>query len=75
APTAGLWEGQTDEDELGASYETIDGILRRLIDEGMSAEETAEEMDVKKELVESFDKMHERSEHKRTMPEYPEFGR
>ena len=27
APSAGLWEGQTDEDELGISYEDLDDIL------------------------------------------------
>ena len=26
-PTAGLWQGQTDEDELGVTYETIDRVL------------------------------------------------
>ena len=26
-PSAGLWSGQTDEDELGLTYETIDGVL------------------------------------------------
>ncbi|MCK4927145.1 MAG: NAD(+) synthase, partial [Candidatus Aenigmarchaeota archaeon] len=30
APTAGLWEGQTDEDELGMSYENLDLILAGL---------------------------------------------
>jgi len=29
APTAGLWEGQTDEEELGATYEEIDNCLKR----------------------------------------------
>jgi len=29
APSAGLWNGQTDEEQLGASYETIDYILKR----------------------------------------------
>ena len=29
-PTAGLWDGQTDEAELGASYDTLDRILRGL---------------------------------------------
>ena len=28
APSAGLWEGQTDEEELGASYEEIDKCLK-----------------------------------------------
>jgi NAD+ synthase len=29
-PTAGLWDGQTDEEELGAPYEVVDRILRGL---------------------------------------------
>lgn len=29
-PTAGLWGGQTDEDELGISYDELDNILRAL---------------------------------------------
>ena len=32
-PTAGLWDGQTDEDELGLSYAEIDEILFHLVDE------------------------------------------
>lgn len=32
-PTAGLWPGQTDEGELGITYETIDKILIMLVDE------------------------------------------
>jgi NAD+ synthase len=32
-PTAGLWAGQTDEDELGLTYAEIDKILFKLVDE------------------------------------------
>jgi NAD+ synthase len=32
-PTAGLWAGQTDEDELGLTYAEIDEILFKLVDE------------------------------------------
>ncbi len=32
-PTAGLWPGQTDESELGVSYEMADWILTMLVDE------------------------------------------
>jgi NAD+ synthase len=32
-PTAGLWPGQTDESELGVSYEMADQILMMLVDE------------------------------------------
>jgi NAD+ synthase len=34
APSADLWQGQTDEDEIGVRYEQIDAILRRLVDDG-----------------------------------------
>ncbi len=32
-PTAGLWQGQTDEGELGVTYEVADKILTMLVDE------------------------------------------
>ena len=32
-PSADLWDGQTDEDELGLSYAEIDEILFHLVDE------------------------------------------
>jgi len=38
-PTAGLWHGQTDEGELGITYEKIDQILFLLVDERKSKEE------------------------------------
>ena len=30
APSAGLWDGQTDEDEMGISYKDLDNVLFRL---------------------------------------------
>jgi len=74
-PTAGLWEGQTDEGELGASYETIDAILRPLVEEGLSVEETAERTGASVERVERFEQMMEQSEHKRARPPYPSVRR
>ena len=38
-PSADLWIGQTDEDELGYSYDEIDKYLYQMIDEKKSAEE------------------------------------
>ncbi len=32
-PTAGLWTGQTDEGELGLTYDAADAILEMLVDE------------------------------------------
>lgn len=39
APTAGFWEGQTDEGEFGFSYKEADEILSLLVDEKKSIEE------------------------------------
>jgi NAD+ synthase len=42
APSADLWPGQTDEDELGFSYETADEVLYLLFDMGLRPEEVIE---------------------------------
>ncbi|MCL4314592.1 MAG: NAD(+) synthase [Candidatus Thermoplasmatota archaeon] len=56
-PTAGLWEGQTDEGEIGISYDEIDRQLK-------SIESSAEGKNVSKRILE----MIASSEHKRRMP-------
>ncbi len=38
-PTADLWVGQTDEGELGVSYDMIDRVLYLMIDRGMARDE------------------------------------
>ncbi|GAB3690679.1 NAD+ synthase [Salinarchaeum chitinilyticum] len=70
-PTAGLWAGQTDEAELGLSYEDLDPILALHVDGPLSADATARELDVDPETVERVRELHERSEHKRAMPPAP----
>lgn len=55
-PSAGLWEGQSDEDEIGLSYEEIDASLRQLELQGWQAIKPVEEKVL--ELV-------KKSEHKR----------
>lgn len=42
APSADLWPGQTDEDELGLSYERLDRLLYWLVDRRRSPAELAE---------------------------------
>jgi NAD+ synthase len=56
APSAGLWEGQSDEEEIGLSYEKIDAALRSLEVLGWQATTPIEEKVL--ELV-------RKSEHKR----------
>ncbi|OQY30781.1 MAG: NAD(+) synthetase [Anaerolineaceae bacterium 4572_5.1] len=38
-PSADLWPGQTDEDDLGFTYEEVDNLLYRLIEESATVEE------------------------------------
>ncbi|RLI91256.1 MAG: NAD+ synthase [Candidatus Altiarchaeales archaeon] len=68
-PSAGLWKGQTDEGELGASYRDIDRILHLLVDKKYSIEKTAEKLKVDIELIKSIYSRMNRNEHKRVMPE------
>jgi len=42
-PTADLWKGQTDEDELGIDYPTADAILIRLVDRRLPLEGVVKE--------------------------------
>ena len=71
-PTAGLWEGQTDEDELGISYRLLDEILWRLVDLKMEKERIAEELEIPIERVQYVEALVKRSEHKRHLPIGPE---
>ncbi|MFC7063899.1 NAD(+) synthase [Halobacillus seohaensis] len=56
-PSAELWEGQSDEEEMGISYNAIDAYLR------------GETINAKDEKV--LKNLHERSEHKRQVPDGP----
>ncbi|MFH1750970.1 MAG: NAD+ synthase, partial [Candidatus Micrarchaeota archaeon] len=66
-PTAGLWEGQTDEKELGVPYADIDRILVARFDLGMPWAEISNYFAEKKVL--RVKELHEQSEHKRRVPD------
>ena len=66
-PTAGLWPGQTDEEEIGISYDELDRILYRLVDLRKKPEEVvAEGFDQAR--VRRIIEMIKKSEFKRKMP-------
>jgi NAD+ synthase len=67
-PSAGLWEGQSDEDDLGISYQLLDEILYRLVDLKMEKNKIAEELNVPIEKVKHVENLVKRSEHKRRLP-------
>lgn len=59
APSADLWENQTDESEMGVSYEAIERFMK-----GES---------LPKEQEDIIKALHQKSEHKRNMPAYFDF--
>ncbi|WP_115795778.1 MULTISPECIES: NAD+ synthase [Halorussus] len=70
-PTAGFWSGQTDESELGAPYETLDGVLRSLVDEDRDVPATARARDVDEGRVRQYAATVARTAHKRSRPPTP----
>ena len=69
-PSAGLWEGQTDEEELGISYAEVDQILYGL-EQLRSPEEIASLAGFPVERVRSIEERVLRFRHKRRMPPIP----
>ena len=59
APSAGLWEGQTDEAEMGTTYDMIDAVVQGKLEE------------VPQKDKEIIDRLHRISEHKRNTPSAP----
>jgi NAD+ synthase len=59
-PTAGLWQGQTDEGEMGLLYKDIDAYLLG--------------REVPEDVKDKIERRHRASEHKRRMPPSPTLG-
>ena len=66
-PSADLWEGQTDEQEMGLTYKEADQVMYRLLEENKTTEEVLAE-GFNKDLVDNIVRRMNRSEYKRRMP-------
>ena len=66
-PSADLWEGQTDEQEMGLTYKEADQVLYRMLEENKTTEEVLAE-GFNKDLVDNIVRRINRSEYKRRMP-------
>lgn len=66
-PTADLWPGQSDEDELGFSYEEVDQLLTQLVDRRMHPAQLVE-MGFRQELVDKVIERIRRQQFKRRTP-------
>ena len=72
-PSADLWEGQTDEDELGFDYATADRVIALMVDQRLSRERILE-FGFAPELVDAIAAMIKRNQFKRMPPVIAKLG-
>ncbi len=66
-PSADLWVGQTDEEELGLTYEEVDAILHYIIDLRYGREDILEK-GFPADVVDGIQRLIQRSQYKRRLP-------
>ncbi|MCK4244983.1 MAG: NAD+ synthase [Candidatus Omnitrophica bacterium] len=66
-PSADLWKGQTDEGELGLSYEEMDEILYFLVDRGYKKNRISK-LGYPEKKIEKVESLFKNSSHKRNLP-------
>ena len=71
-PRAGLWENQTDEDEIGMNYDLLDKILYLYTEKDMKNTEIAQKLDISVDDVDMIITKIIRSRHKSKVPESPQ---
>ncbi len=74
APSADLWEGQTDEGELGFTYDAVDQVLFLLVDERYTVDEVVDE-GFDRAFVEHVWRRVKANHYKRTMPNIAKLSR
>ena len=74
APSADLWEGQTDEGELGYTYNDVDQVLFLLVDERYTVDEVVDE-GFERTFVEKVWSRVKINHYKRTMPNIAKLSR
>ena len=70
-PRAGLWNNQTDEEEIGMSYDLLDEILYLFSEKDMENTEIADKLEISVDDVDMIITKIIRSEHKSKVPESP----
>ena len=70
-PSAEMWVGQTDEEEMGVDYDTLDAILALRVDGPLSTSAAVRHLGVSEREVEAVVDLVEGSAHKREMPPAP----
>ena len=71
-PRAGLWNNQTDEDEIGMDYDTLDRILYLYTEKNNGNAEISEKLGISEDDVDMIITKVIRSRHKSEVPESPQ---
>ncbi|MFC1475258.1 NAD+ synthase [Candidatus Zixiibacteriota bacterium] len=74
-PSADLWVGQTDEDEIGVNYSKIDNLLKLILDQGISTIHDLIENGIKKNEINRIIELINKNAFKRNLPEIAPLGR
>ncbi|WP_277542080.1 NAD+ synthase [Haloarcula laminariae] len=67
-PATGRYPGQTDADDLGATYDVIDSLLYRVVEEGEPVTDAAAALDIDRSTAQRLVSMCKETAHKRAMP-------
>ncbi|MCQ2973063.1 MAG: NAD+ synthase [archaeon] len=70
-PRAGLWNNQTDEDEIGMDYELLDKILYLYNDKNITEEKISQTLEINVQETEKIIQKIKNNEHKNKIPESP----
>ncbi|WP_236035716.1 NAD+ synthase [Haloarcula rubra] len=73
-PTAGFRAGQTDADDLGATYDVVDSVLWRVVEQGDPVDSVADSLGVETATASRLVSMCSETAHKRAMPPTPGLG-
>jgi NAD+ synthase len=74
-PTADLWVGQTDEGEIGVTYERIDQLLALIIDRGVTSQSDLQTAGFKRTEIDRVVELVNRNAFKRRLPDIAPLGR
>ncbi|MBI5266946.1 MAG: NAD+ synthase [candidate division Zixibacteria bacterium] len=74
-PTADLWVGQTDEGEIGVTYERIDQLLGLMIDRNVTSLANLEQAGFKRAEIDRIVALVNRNSFKRRLPDIAPLGR
>lgn len=75
APTADLWEGQTDEGEIGVTYDRIDQMLHMIVDRGVTSMTELEKAGFNQADISRIVSLVNRNAFKRCLPDIAPLGR